>query len=134
VDGTVGGGHLKLGQQRQPVPVEGTAAAESKPSTVPAVAQQHLQFVAALAGQVGDVVGLVPQPVGVAGPPRRQHLVAHATPVQPGLVQAVRRGIEPCIDDPTGHVEDRAQYGRGRAEPAQLAGADEPRRPVIRGE
>ena len=132
VHGAVGGGHLELGEQRQPVAVERAAAAPAEPAAEPPVAEQHLELVVALADQVGDVVGLVAQPVVVAGPARRQHVVADPAAVELGGVHAVRGGVQPRLDDPPGHVEGRAQDRRRRVQAAERARADEPGRPVAR--
>ena len=111
------GRHLELGEQGQPVAVMGMTAVPAQPAPIPAVAEQHLQVVAALTDQPGDVVGLVPQPVAVAGPSRGQDLVADATPVQGGLVQAVGGGVQPRPHDPTGQVEG-STGARAPAHPA----------------
>ena len=51
VDRAVGGGHLQLGQQGEPVAVEAALPVESEAAAEPAVAEQHVEAV--LAGVPG---------------------------------------------------------------------------------
>ena len=113
------GGHLELGQQCQPVAVQRALRRwnPSRPRYQPLPSSTSSWFSPGCT-QIGDVVGLVAQPVLVRGPARGQHLVADPPAVELGLVDAVRGGVEPGPHDAVG------QRQRGR--PATGAGASRP--------
>jgi hypothetical protein len=134
VDGAVGDGHLQLGEQREPVAVEGAPSPEAQPAAEPAVAEQDLEAVLSGRDEVGDVVGLVAQPVLVRGPSRRQLLIADPPAVELGGVDAVCGGVQPGAHDAVRQHHTAGQDRRRRADAADLPGADEAGGPVARRE
>ena len=75
------------------------AAGEPEVPAVPPVGQPHPDRVRSEAELGGDVVGLVAQPMVVAGPSWREHLVADRGAVQLGVVDAVGGGVQPGVRD-----------------------------------
>ena len=88
--------HVQLREQRDVVAVQvRVTAVEADAAPVPAVGEPGAERVLALGEMVGDVVGVVAQPLAVDGPARRQGVVADARSVELHLVQAVGRHVEP---------------------------------------
>ena len=83
--------HLDLGQERRLATPLVVGPADADLAAVPAVGEQRVQGVVALAEEVGDVVGLDLGVVLVLGEAGSQLLVADAYAVQLGLVDPVRR-------------------------------------------
>ncbi len=129
VDLAVAGHDLQLGDQAEAVAVlGGPPAAEAQPPPVPPVRQGRPQHVVPLGHQVGDVEGLVPEAVVVAGPPRGQHLVAHPAAVELRLVHAQGGDVQP-------RPVDRARQREGPADQRRRLERDlrrgHPCRPVL---
>ena len=108
---------LQLHERPGAVAVDVPFPAEAQVAAEPAVGQLHTDRVGAVPQQGGDVVGLVPQPVVVAGPARRQHLIADHGPVQLGLIDAVGSGVQPGPDDRAVDDELPAQQRRAGSPP-----------------
>ena len=118
---------LELGDESEPIAVEGLPAPPAEPAAVPTVAERDLDD-GVLPHERADVIGAVPEPPLVAGPARAEHVVADRlrrsrTPRTPrGSIQqhgrhdnAVSlRQIELTADDGRAvEVIDRRDHRRG---------------------
>lgn len=103
--GPVGQADFELGEQGRCVAVDVAVLVPGEVAAVPAVADRGTEGVRAGAEQVGDVVGGVEQPVGVAGPARFQQVVGYGPAVDRGAVHAER-----------GHVQARGHRLRREVE------------------
>lgn len=127
---------VQLGEESEPIAVDGAAALEAEPATEPSVTEQSADHVLALDQEVRDVVRLVTQPAVVRGPTWRQHMVTDAVAVDLRLVHAERRRVQAGGSDRGPELEGPSQkghrtHGAGVVVPV---GADEPCRPVLGGE
>src|SRR6266496_1389284 len=86
---------LNLYQQRQPVTIEIRLPAKADVAAIPAIAEDYANGILATAQQIGEVVSLILQALVIAGPTRRENLIANTLPVQMHLVQTVARHISP---------------------------------------
>src|ERR1700709_678159 len=77
------------------VAVQVALAGEPQVTAVPPVGEGDPQGVRTLGHEIGHVIGLVTQPVAVAGPPGGQKLVADTGAVYLGLVDPVGGGVQP---------------------------------------
>ena len=74
--GPVGVTDLELGEQRQALAVDvPQPAVEADVTPEPAVGHGDADRVVAGTEQSGDVIGVVPQPMSVTAPARRQHVL-----------------------------------------------------------
>ena len=127
--GAVGDNRLRLAvgefdfelEQEARMRAVGEAAHGHQPACIPALAQQGGHGVLALAQQRGDIVGLVMNALAVAGPFRREQLLADALAVQAKFVEAQRAGVGGGALDGTVQLERLADH-RGRQRPAAAAG------------
>ena len=133
----VGVDDLQLGEQGGALAVDvAPPAAEADPAPVPAVCQPGAERVVAGVQQVGDVEGLVAQPVVVAAPTGGQHVVADPGAVEFDLVEAVGGGVEAGRGDRRAQGEPAAQQHRraGECGGGVQLGGHRPGRPVAGAE
>jgi len=99
------------------ISVGAPAAVETQPAAIPAVGQPGADGVRSGAHMARDVVGVIAQPVGVAGPAGAEHVVADSLPVDLDLVQPVRRHVQPGTFDLAAELEFLAQQRRSPVRP-----------------
>ena len=130
VDGAVGGDDLELGQQGEAISIESPGVGVAEPAAVPPVPEQRLDDVRTRLDQVRHVVGVVSQPVRVGRPSGGENRVVDPSTVDRGLVDAVRRGVEPGPLDLAGHLDPAGQNGRSLAFGSDTERGDEAGIPV----
>ena len=113
--GPVGQADDQLGEQFRGSAVvrAGPLGVEAQEARVPPVGQQRAEHVLARADERGHVVALVRDALRVVRPARGEHRVADPVPVQPGLVQAERRHMQPGPGHRLAHGETPAQVRGG---------------------
>ncbi len=93
VGGAVVVGDLELGEQAEPFAVDVAQHVPLEEAAPPAVGHDRAEHVLAVGQQRGDVVRVVADPVGVARPAGRQHVIADDHPVEVDAVHAGRRDV-----------------------------------------
>ena len=99
----IGVAHDDLRQQRDALAVGVATSLPGEPAAIPSISERDADRIRPSAKQVGDVVGLVLEPLVVARPTWREHLVADAAAVDLHLVQAEARHV--CARGRDGAVE-----------------------------
>ena len=109
--------HVDLREQRDPVAIDVALAAEADLAPIPAAAENGAGGVRPLLQQRRDVVGLVLQVLVVAGPARREDLIADARPLRwssyrPWLVTYARARDDVAVDRELAPQHGRWQWRR----------------------